>query len=57
MSAWVKSGVFGRRLYRQVGWLLALDDAINVAGCPAILVDQVRSIAAYHGIKRLRFDI
>ena len=24
--------VFGRRLHRQVGWLLALEDAIDVAG-------------------------
>src|SRR5262249_26039994 len=33
--------VFSRRLYRQVGWLLALEDAINGAGRPAILVDKV----------------
>jgi hypothetical protein len=31
-------------LYGQVGWLLALEDPINVDGRSAILVDKVRSI-------------
>src|SRR5262245_2322881 len=33
--------VLGRRLHRQVGGLLALEDAIDVAGCPPVLVEQV----------------
>src|SRR4029077_12542373 len=36
--------VLGRRLYRQLGWLLALEDAINVAGRLSVLVDKIRSI-------------
>jgi hypothetical protein len=31
--------VFGRRLHRQVGWLLTLEDAVNVASGLAILID------------------
>ena len=31
--------ILGRRLYRQVGWLLALEDAINVARREAIRFD------------------
>jgi hypothetical protein len=33
----------GRLLYRQVGRLLALEDAIDVTGCQAILVNKIRS--------------
>ena len=36
--------VFGRCLHRQVGGLLALEDAIDIAGRAAILVDQVRPV-------------
>ena len=36
--------VLGRRLHRQVGWLLALEDAVHVAGAAAILVNDVGSI-------------
>ena len=36
--------VFGRRLHRQVGRLLALEDAIDVAGREAVLVDDIRPI-------------
>ena len=36
--------ILGRRLHRQVGRLLALEDAINIAGRAAVLVDQVRRI-------------
>ena len=32
--------VLGRRLHRQVGRLLALEDAIDVAGRAAVLVDR-----------------
>ena len=32
--------VLGRRLHRQVGWLLALEDAIDVAGRAPVLVDD-----------------
>ena len=34
--------VLGRRLYRQIGGLLALEDTINVAGGPPVLVDICR---------------
>ena len=33
--------VFGRRLHRQVGRLLALEDAVDVAGRAPILVDDI----------------
>src|SRR6516225_8854734 len=36
--------VLGRCLDRQVGWLLALQDAINVAGRAPERIDYVRSI-------------
>ena len=36
--------VLGRRLHRQVGRLLALEDAIDVAGRAAVLVDQIGAI-------------
>ena len=36
--------VLGRRLHRQVGRLLALEDAIDVAGRAPALVDQIGSI-------------
>ena len=36
--------VLGRRLHRQVGGLLALEDAIDVAGRAPVLVDQIRPI-------------
>ena len=36
--------VLGRRLHRQVGRLLALEDAIDVAGRAAVLVDEIRPI-------------
>ena len=36
--------VLGRRLHRQVGRLLALEDAVDVAGRAPVLVDQVRPI-------------
>jgi hypothetical protein len=36
--------VLGRRLYRQVGGFLALEDAIDVAGGTSILVDPIRPI-------------
>ena len=36
--------VLGRRLHRQVGRLLALEDAVDVAGRPPVLVDQIRPI-------------
>ena len=35
---------FGRRLHRQVGRLLALEDAIDVAGGLPVLVDPIRPI-------------
>ena len=36
--------VLGRRLHRQVGRLLALEDAIDIAGRAPVLVDQIRSV-------------
>src|SRR5436190_18603169 len=36
--------VLGRRLHRQVGRLLALEDAIDVSGRAPALVDQIGSI-------------
>src|SRR6516165_12709950 len=36
--------VFGRRLHRQIGGLLAAEDAIDVTGCTAILVDRIGAI-------------
>jgi hypothetical protein len=36
--------VFGGRLHRQVGRLLTLEDAVDVAGCEAILVNKIRPI-------------
>jgi hypothetical protein len=36
--------VLGRRLHRKIGRLLALEDAINVAGGAPILVNAIRSI-------------
>ena len=33
--------VLGRRLHRQIGRLLALEDAIDVAGSLTILFDQI----------------
>ena len=36
--------VFGRRLHREVGRLLALEDAINVTGGAPVLVDKIRPI-------------
>ena len=36
--------VLGRRLHRQVGRLLALEDAIDVAGRAPVLVDQIGPI-------------
>ena len=36
--------VLDRRLHRQVGWLLALEDAIDVAGRLPVLVDLDRPV-------------
>ena len=36
--------VLGRRLHRQVGRLLTLEDAIDVAGRAPVLVDEIGSI-------------
>src|SRR5262249_51322048 len=36
--------ILGRRLHRQVGRLLALEDAIDIAGCASELFDQIRPI-------------
>ena len=36
--------VLGRRLHRQVGRLLALQDAIDIAGGAPVLVDEIRPV-------------
>ena len=36
--------VLGRRLHRKVGWFLALEDAVDVAGRAAVLFVQIRAI-------------
>ena len=36
--------VLGRRLHRQVGGLLALEDAIDIAGRAPVLIDDVRPV-------------
>jgi hypothetical protein len=36
--------VFGRRLHRKVGGLLAPEDTIHVVGCSGIIAEDVRSI-------------
>ena len=36
--------VLGRRLHRQVGRLLALEDAVDIAGRAPVLVDRIGSI-------------
>ena len=36
--------VLGRRLHRQIGRLLALEDAIDVAGRAPVLIDEIRPI-------------
>src|SRR6266404_486375 len=35
---------FGRLLDRQVGWLLALEDAIDAAGRAPVRVDRIRAV-------------
>jgi len=37
--------ISGRRLDREIRWLLALENTIDVAGGPAVLVEGVGSIA------------
>ena len=38
------SFVLGRRLHGQIGWLLALQDAVDVAGGAPELIDEIRPI-------------
>ena len=40
----ITSLVLGRRLHRQVGRLLALEDAVDVAGGAPVLVDEIGPI-------------
>ena len=35
---------FGRRLYRQIGRLLPLEDAIDVSGSAIVWIDSVRDV-------------
>jgi hypothetical protein len=51
--------VLGRRLHREVGWLLALEDAINVAGRAPERIYCIRSIgdqAAANGVVAVGVD-
>src|SRR5262245_28316827 len=36
--------VLVRRLHRQISWLLALEDAVDVTGRAAVLVDDIGSV-------------
>ena len=36
--------VFGRCLHRKIGWLLALEDTVDIAGRLPVLVDLIRSV-------------
>ena len=36
--------ILRRRLHRHVGWLLALEDAVDVAGRAPVLIDPIRPI-------------
>jgi hypothetical protein len=36
--------IFGRRLHWQVGWLLALEDAINIASGTSVVIEPVRPV-------------
>jgi len=36
--------ILGRCLHRKIGWPLALEDAIDIAGCVPKLLDQIISI-------------
>src|SRR5262249_37693598 len=36
--------VFGRRLYRRIRWLLPFEDAIDITGRPAALVEVIPPI-------------
>jgi hypothetical protein len=33
--------VLGWRLHRQIGWLLAFENVVDVAGCAPVLIDRV----------------
>ena len=43
--------VLRRRLYRKIGWLLALQDAINVAGRTPEIVGTIRSVGDQAAIR------
>ena len=43
--------VLGRRLHRQVGRLLALEDTIDIAGCLPVLVDPIRAVGDQTAIR------
>ena len=36
--------VLGRRLHRQISWLLALEDAVDIAGRAPVLVDEIGAV-------------
>src|SRR3981081_695721 len=51
--------VLGRRLHRQIGGLLALEDAIDVPGRASVWVDRIGPVgdqAAIYGVKAERVD-
>src|SRR5262249_5387593 len=51
--------IFGRRLNRHVGRLLALQNAIDIAGCTSVLVNRTRTIrhkAAIGGVVTIGID-
>jgi hypothetical protein len=52
--------VLGRRLHRQVGRLLALEDAIDIAGRALVLVDLIRPVGGEATVRRVvaeRIDV
>src|SRR5262245_11277926 len=50
--------IFGRRLNRDVGWLLALEDAVDIAGSAPALIDVISSVGDQTaGSNELPFEI
>ena len=47
--------VLGRRLDRQVGWLLAFEDAIDVASRTPILIYEIRPVGNQAADSRQRY--
>src|SRR5262245_59553590 len=51
--------VLGRRLHRHIGWLLALEDAIDIPRGPPDCIVWIRSVrdqATVHGVITIRIN-